>query len=78
MPVDWDDQATTTTWTNATTSDIIRVIAVDADARIVISATGATSGDGVFMLKGVPEYFHIPIGHKVYVSWATVNFSPCK
>lgn len=56
---------------------VIRVVAIDADAEIFIGAAPVVAGTGVFVPKGVPEYFKITPGHKVAASGATLNISTC-
>jgi hypothetical protein len=51
IPLDGTNTADTETWINTSKSDIVRVCPIDADATIVISADGTSSGDGVFMAQ---------------------------
>jgi hypothetical protein len=72
-PIEVADAATSA----AIDAYVIRVVAIDADAEIFIGAAPAIAGTGIFIPKGVPEYFKITPGHKVATSGATLNISTC-
>ena len=69
IPIDGTNTASTWTWVNTSKSEIVRVCPVDADATIIISADGASSGDGVYMAQWLPEYLHIPSGLVGVLCW---------
>lgn len=79
LPMDWQNIATTEHYQNDSDEcQIVRVVATDADATLIIAKTLVTSGDWVFLPQSTPEYLHLPIGYYVYVSGATVNLSVCQ
>lgn len=67
----------TTATSPAIDAYVIRVVATDADATVYIGAAPTIAGVGIFIPKGVPEYFKITPGHKLASSGATVNITTC-